>query len=590
VNPVDLGLPSRFPSFRTYAGFDQLAVAQELADNFADTGLVGGVFHRFQMLQAATGSGKSLTSATVAALLAREKAQHTPDEPFRWLVLTGTKGLQAQYLDDGLAQCSVVGHRNYPCMPAFRPGMVSAEDPDDPEFRCAAFPRDTCGYLKDTTAARESSGVAGVVGNYAHWLSLGRYSDPRLLGDFDLLVCDESHSAGEWLTRSMQIYLSPFAIGKLFGTNIPYRMPGHAKIEDWNEWFTELAEKVEERYQYLAMAKDAQGARRAERLSRELALLRIAASPEDRDYQQWAEPWVVIPQDQRPGCVFSPRWGSDFAERYLFRSIPRVLLTSATVTPQHAKQLGIPADEMRFREVPSPFDPRRRPVVYIPTTRVDYRMTDGQRWLLMRRIDQVIEAAIELGAGNGLIHSVSYEWAEQIKRDSAYSAAILTHARDSADYQRVLEQFKAMGRAGQFAVICSPRMVEGVDLPDVLCAWQVIVKCPTPNSQEPLEAARNKDQGYRNLVVAMKVTQMLGRPVRGLGDYATTFVFDDHWGQHVSRECPFAQWVRAAFKTVRPDDVGRVDIGRELLTRDKVEKLGQAPVVAVPQIVQFILP
>lgn len=587
MRPVDLGLPPRFPSFRVYPGFDQLAVAQDLAAGFAG--------RQFQMLQASTGSGKSITSATVAALLVREKAQRTPDEPFRWLVLTGTKGLQVQYSDDGLAQCSVVGHRNYPCMPTHRlsPGMISAEDPDDPEFRCMAIPRDTCGYLIDTTRARESSGVAGVVGNYAHWLSLGRYSDPKLLGEFDLLVLDESHSAPEWLTRAMQIYLSPFAIGKVLGINGPYRMPpaAYTKIEEWNEWFSELAAQVEERYQYLATAKDAPGARRAERLSRELALLKIAASPEDHEYQQWTEPWVVIPQDQRPGYVFSPRWGSDFAERFLFRGIPRVLLTSATVTPQHAKQLGILPDAMRFREVPSPFDPRRRPVVYVPTTRVDYRMTDGQRWLLMRRIDQVIEAAIELGAGNGLIHSVSYDWANQIKADSAYSAAILTHRKDSAEFQAALERFKAMGRAGQFAVICSPRMVEGVDLPDILCTWQIFVKCPFPDTQDPLEKVRAKDPGYRNLVVAMKVTQLLGRPVRRIEDFATTFVFDDHWGQHVSKNCPFAQWVRAAFKTVRPDDVGRVNIGKELLTREKVERLGPAqPSQAVQQIVQFIQP
>jgi ATP-dependent DNA helicase DinG len=589
MRPTDLGLPSRFPSFRVYPGFDQLAVAQDLAAGYAE--------HRFQMLQAATGSGKSLTSATVAALLARDLASEqdiNPNyKPFRWLVLTGTKGLQVQYQDDGLAQCSVVGHRNYPCMPrAPFQGMISAEDPDDPEFRCMAIPRDTCGYLADTTRARESSGVAGVVGNYAHWLSLGRYSDPKLLGEFDLLVMDEAHSGGEWLTRAMQIYLSPFAIGKVLGINGPYRMPSPAacaKIEEWNEWFSELAARVEERYQYLAMAKDAPGARRAERLSRELTLLMDVS--ENLELAGLSEPWVVIPQDQRPGYVFSPRWGSDFAERFLFRGIPRVLLTSATVTPQHAKQLGISPDAMRFREVPSPFDPRRRPVVYVPTTRVDYRMTDGQRWLLMRRIDQVVEAAIELGAGNGLIHSVSYEWAEQIKRESAYSAAILTHRKDSTEFQAALERFKAMGRAGQFAVICSPRMVEGVDLPDELCRWQVVVKVPTPNSQEPLEAARNKDKDYRNLVVAMKITQMVGRPVRGIGDFATTVIFDDHWGQHVARECPFAQWMRAAFRAVRPDDVGRVDIGKELLTRERVESLGPAQTSRVAQqVVQFIQP
>jgi Rad3-related DNA helicase len=575
MKPSDLGLPAdKFPSFRSYAGFDQLAAAQELSSSP----------ERFQILNASTGSGKSGVGAAVAGLMAIAKRARDPESaPFRWLVLTGTKGLQHQWHGDGLVQRSVVGHRNYPCMSR---GFVGGDgETDDPEFRCAAFPKSECGYLRDTTALRDSqSGV----GNYAHWLSLGRYSDPDLLGEFDLLILDEAHSAPSWLTNAMQIYLSPMLVGRLLGHTFPYKMPDHRKVEGWHQWACETRMAADSRRDCLIAAKDAPGARRLTRLIRDLDELVIASDPDsyrqEKLHEPRTEPWIVIPQSDRPGFIFSPRWGSDFAERYLFRGIPHILLTSATVTPQHARYLGIEISEMKYREAPSPFDVRRRPVLWCPTTRVDFKMTDGARFQLWRRVDELIEAAMEQGAGNGIIHTGSYERMRELVAQSKWAPAIMTHRQDSAHFQSQLDQFKSRGRAGQFAIMASPRMVEGVDLPGVEARWQLLLKMPFGDSRDPLEAARMEDAGYRMLVLMEKVMQALGRINRGDWDFGTSLILDDHW-EYLKWSVPFPGWLKASFGKVGIGPDGRAEI--EFLVKAKVDAL---PVVAAPRVVQLIQP
>jgi Rad3-related DNA helicase len=530
MKPSDLGFNSqRFPDWRCYPGFNQLETALEIAN----------AKERFFVLNAGTGVGKSPTYAAAGRLLGPTS---------RYLVLVGTKGLQAQVLGDGLVDRLVYGHRNYSCMARSRFGtLVDDADADDPDFRCA-MPRDRCSYLGDVAAAVASRSV---IANNAYWMSIGRYSDPGLLGEFDYLVIDEAHDAGPWLAKAVSIHISPGRLRKYLGVRDP-KIPRHAKIEDWLPWAKEYGERVLEQRPHVAR----EDKKRFERLASDIAQLIEVSSPEEFAHAGLKEPWIVTLNSNDTlghGVSFTPRWGSDFAERYLFRNIPKVLLTSATVTPQHARYLGIPDDQMRYREIPSPFDVRRRPVVWIPTTRVDYRMTPGQKWKLSQRVDEVIEAAIVQGAGNGVIQTGSYERTQEIIKGSRFAPVIITHRQDSADFAAALQRFKEMGSCGKFAVIASPRMVEGVDLPGNEARWQIILNVGYPNSLDPIIKARASDPHYRNMVVAETIMQKCGRPVRGAEDFAMTIVLDDHWA-HVRRDCPFPEWFRAGFRVVRIDE------------------------------------
>jgi Rad3-related DNA helicase len=559
LKPTDLGLPPKFAEFRAYPGFDQLATARDLAT----------ATERLQILNSATGSGKSVTYSATAAL-----------RDARWLVLVGTRGLQTQLLDDGLVKRLVWGHRNYSCA-AGMGGNAEDADTDDPEYRCCV-PRDRCYYLADVAAAQAARSV---VCNYAYWMSIARYSDPDLLGPFDFLVCDEAHGAHSWLTKAVSVYLSPGRVGRTLGVSRWPHLPVWPEIGKWHDVFAHFTRLGYERLAGLGR-EDRIERRKVERLIRDLELLATVSDPDAAEAAGYREPWIVIPGQEHDRYVsgsvqFSPRYPSDFAERLLFRGIPNVLLTSATVAETHADWLGIPPAERRYREVPSPFDPRRRPVIWVPTARVDFRMSDGARWKLGQRVDELIAAAIDQDAGNGLLHTGSYERTREIVGGSKFRAAIITHRqpsrRDPGDFAEALGRFKEAGRRGQFAVFASPRAQEGISLDDELGRWQALLKMPFPDGRDPLTAARAKSASYRNAVVTEAVTQMIGRLVRSMGDYGTTWILDDHWS-HIRQDCPFAAWLRAAFQVVRVDNGERL----KFLTHEIVAGL------PAPRVVELI--
>lgn len=557
MRPADLGLPPKFAEFRAYPGFDQFQAALKLATGDAQV----------EILNAATGSGKSVTYAAIGKL---RKA--------RTLVLVGTKGLQNQLLADGLVDRIVYGHRNYSCAQKLVAGQLSDADADDPEFRCAV-PRDKCRYNLDVDLANAAEVVST---NYAYWLSIGRYGQPGLLGDFDLLVCDEAHGAATWLTNAVSIYISRARLGSLLEMNRWPVLPEYKSIGEWHNFAMEYKNKALDRLDSLDERDPKR--RRVERLVGDLRALVRVSHPLVGELTELREPWIVIPGETdtntgNRGVKFSPRWGSDFAERLLFRGIEKRVLASATITRQHATYLGIDtANESacRYTEVPSPFDPRRRPLIYIPTVRVDFRMTEGGKWKLHQRVDQIIEAAISKQAGNVVIHSGSYERNRELLAALSgkwYAPSIISHKQDSGDFEQALEKFKAAGREGRFAIMISPRMQEGVDLPNELARVQVILKVPFPYSLDPLTKARAEDGAYRNMYVAEVMMQMAGRAVRGDGDWATTFMLDDHWA-YMRRDAPFPQWFRLGFRKLDLDVEGGQRIEDVLLTQKMVDALG----------------
>lgn len=546
MKPSDLGFSAeRFPDFRRYTGFDQLNCALQLATAPEVT---------YDILNAPTGTGKSLTYSAAAKLM----------KAGRWLVLVGTKGLQSQLLNDGLVERAVYGHRNYSCASRIV-AQTSDADADDPEFRCGV-PRDKCQYNLDVDLA---NGAESVVTNYAYWLSIGRYSDPGLLGEFDLLILDEAHGAGNWLTKAVTVYLSGSRLKACLGLQHWPQIPNWDTIGKWHEWAREMKNRALDRLD--GMSDKDPNRRRVMRLVDDLRRLTKVSHPNVKELGTFplTEPWIVIPgnDSDRPSVEFSPRWGKDFANGLLFRGIEKVVLASATVTRQHAKYLGVPESAMRYTEVPSPFDARRRPVISVPVCRVDFRMSEGAKWKLNQQVDKIIGAAIEQGAGNGIVHTGSYERTRELVVASKYRPAIISHRQDPKRTDRVLgdllfeealEKFKQAGRDGRFAVLVTPRAQEGVDLPGDLCRWQAILKVPFPYSLDPLTKARAADPGYRNLYVAEVMMQMCGRPVRGADDFATTFMLDEHWRQHAARNSPFPGWFRAGF--MKPDSDGNLSL------------------------------
>lgn len=535
--PSDVGLPAKFTSFRP--GQAELALAIATDDN------------RFVLVSAPTGSGKSVTYTTVAQLV-----------DARVLILTANKGLQQQLGHDfgAIGLVDIRGMNNYRCVAVDstgplaeygKPGMSCDEGPCHLKIEC---PLRQAGCLYYDAVSRASSARL-VVTNYAYWMTMGRYGNPDALGEFDMLVLDEAHEAPDQLADFCAIRLRHDEVRSIIGESIP---PIDEDIETWIDWAKLATEKCRE--VWIEAARDYSLARTGNERRSAARYLKTVADlgsrlkelsnahkwmrSEPSDPNAWvpgtATDWVA--EKTNDGALFSPVWAHAYAEDYLFRRIPRVVLASATLQKRTAVYLGIPDAAMSWREVKSSFDPRRRPLIYIPTTTVDRNMTEGQVRMWVNRVDSIIAGRLDR---KGIIHTRSYDRMNLLFARSKYRHLMLTHTSQNA--RDVVEKFK---RAATPCILVSPSMEEGYDFPHDYCRYQILAKVPFVDSRSPVIKARAKsDKTYLNYLTTLSIIQQVGRGMRAEDDWCENFIIDDHieWFWPAAKKL-MPNWFRSAYR------------------------------------------
>lgn len=532
--PSDIQLPPRFSDWRP----GQFEAAVELA----------GSPRRFSLLSAPTGSGKSLIYAAIAKLL-----------DTRALVLVGTKALQRQLMSDfeEIGMHEIKGQVNYRCLALddelAEYGVAGAGCNDGPCHVGVSCSRKRDGGCLYYDAVARASEAELVVTNYAYWLTLGRYTDPDTLGEFGLLICDEAHSAPEWLTRFCTVELDRRVVRKLIGLDLP---PIDEGVAVWAEWARGAAMIADERVSALRRElRETSHRRRVTKQLREMTDLyrdlvemaragkwRESEGPRVRSRGPGLETdWIA--EKTRDGARFSPVWAHDYAESLLFRTIPKIVLCSATLTPTVGKYLGIPPADRQFLESGSGFNPKRRPFIYIPTTRVDHRMMEGQKRIWINRIDAIIDKRLDR---RGIIHTKSYARAKDIVRRSRHSDLMITH-----DNSRGLRTAVARYvNSDPPCILVSPSVDEGFDFPHDTCRYQILSKVPFIDGRSPLVRARSRtDNDYLNWEASLSLVQMVGRGMRAADDLCETFICDDHW-KWFRRAGMFPKWFKLAWEQI----------------------------------------
>lgn len=531
--PTDLGLPAKFGTWRR--GQEDTVIAAASSEK------------RFYMLSMPTGGGKSAVYMGVSKML-----------DARALVLTGTKGLQAQLIGDfkSMGLVEVKGQSNYKCIKdsvgAGYANMVMCNDGSCHSGVECHLRNNGCLYYD---AVRVGAKSQLVVANYAYWMTMNRYSDPEALGKFDLLILDEAHAAPEFLAEFCTIEIDRSELHALLDMELP---PVNEDREVISEWATKARAQCIIKYQAAKNrvhegAKYVKLVRRLIDLGRRLAELANAhkwrrAEPAYNDASiagvatDWLGEEVLDPVTRKPKAVrFSPVWAHAYAEQYLFKSIPRVLMVSATLQPKAAKYLGVGAAQYEFHEAASTFDPKRRPLYHVPTTEVGRNMSDGQVRIWLNKIDAIIESRLDR---KGIIHTRSYDRAQLILANSRHRNILMSHGSRNA--RDVVEAFK---RAKAPKVLVSPSMETGWDFPYDQCEYQIIAKIPFMDTRSRVITARAKsDKKYLNYMTVLSLIQTYGRGMRAEDDSCETFIIDDQidWFKPASKEF-WPKWFSAAF-------------------------------------------
>lgn len=529
MTPGDLGLPDKFSSWRPHQ-YDAVVAAVS-----SDT--------RFTILNMPPGTGKSATYMAIHQILGG-----------RTLVLTQTKGLQAQLVRDfaSIGLTEIKGQSNYRCLyfdTQSSGGPGCDEGPCHAGIKCE-LKESGCHYYDAVRRAARSKIVSG---NYSYWMTVNRHADPLTIGQFNNLILDEAHDAADALAEFVKISINREEVLALIGEHLP----SGASIDEWVEWATHHLPSCAARIE----SAKAQAAlhRHAVTIVRRLgalydSLLALSKAQQWRrtdapDPPAWvpgtSTDWIIEESPER--VEFQPVWAHGYAEQYLFAHVPRIYLLSATVTEKDASFLGIARDQLTYKSYPSPFKISNRPIFFYPACRVRKDMTVGELRQWINRIDQIIEHEAIRGHKKGIIHAVSYQRARYIKQHSRYSGIILIH--DSSTTRSTVDRFKRMDAP---AILVSPAVGTGWDFPYEECRFQIVAKLPFVDNRPAVIAARHKaDKHYLNYVCLVALIQMTGRGVRAEDDACHTYIIDDNWSWFQSRtRAMMPKWFRSAIQTI----------------------------------------
>jgi len=237
--------------------------------------------------------------------------------------------------------------------------------------------------------------------------------------------------------------------------------------------------------------------------------------------------WI---EDSQPDAVVFEILHPARYNNTLFQGAGKVVLLSATLTKKTLALLGIPQGEVTWWEAPSTFPVHARRVTYVPTVKVDYRMTPAHEAMLAARVDQYLSAR---PTRKGIIHTVSYARAKKLYDKSAYKGRMRLHAGGD----KASDVVTAFRKSTHPEVLVSPAMDMGIDLPDDQCRFTVILKLPFPSTQSKIVQARAAlDPEYVPYLMCQRLEQSVGRDVRHQGDWSEHIVVDDNfrwaWGKY----------------------------------------------------------
>lgn len=480
-SPQTLGLPAKFDAWRE----PQIEALRWLLNST----------RRVKAFCAPTGFGKSAVYVAYALITKQPTC-----------FVTDSRALQDQLMDDfrSVGLVDIRGRSNYQC------------DMGD-DYSCQEGYAMRCPY-KGTVACPSSQAEMRaaasplVVTNYAKWTTSRAYGTG--MQHFQQVVFDEGHKAPGALDSAVQVTLHHKEIEETLGLDFP--TPGMAEeFVNWKPWAVSAKSDADmeqgaakRRMDDSPTSTNVRHFLHMRNLTRRLSTL-ATANPAN---------WVA--DEAEKGYQFDPIRSGRYAEAALLLRVPSVVVVSATLRPKTLFMLGVPKTEFDFREFESDFDPKRCPIYYIPTMRVDNRVDDLSRlWILH---DQIAGRRTDR---KGIVQTVSYARRDLVVEASRFGPHMLVNPKGEAATSFV-QQFK---RSPAGTIFVSPSVGEGFDFPMSQCEWQFLCKIPFPNGHSKIHKARQQDDPEYGAYLAMnKMVQIFGRGARSKIDQCENFIGDMH--------------------------------------------------------------
>lgn len=202
------------------------------------------------------------------------------------------------------------------------------------------------------------------------------------------------------------------------------------------------------------------------------------------------------------------------------------VLLSATVGGQksYEENTGIrftKEKESKFEMVPSTFDFSKSPVYFLNRYKMSFKERDASFEALKPMIYNIIR---QFAGKHGIIQTGSYEFAQKIMfyAPSDIAGRLIMYNGSREKQNAVLEH-----QYTDDSILIGPTLVEGIDLPDDLCRFIIILKVPYPNIKDKYVSEKIKlFPLWYNSHTSNLIIQGIGRGVRNKDDYCVTYIMD----------------------------------------------------------------
>lgn len=488
--------------------------------------------HKFVIVCAPTGSGKSFFSKTLANCTSKPngilessinnsdafRRDHTgkyllEDElkdqpPFGAFALTITKSLQDQYKE--LFQDSEVlkGKANYKCTVDERYDVSLAPCIFDADLKTKCLLECSCPYYENRKKTLLNN--FGVL-NYSMFLSL-----PDHVKKKEYIVCDEASEIEDELVKRFSRTL-PFKFLKKLGyseDNIPFDNYFKFKI-----WLNELNGRIFDEIELIKTALKNTSKKGAIPQSEQnkFTLFNNIYMQMEATAETWDQCEYIIETDS--DNIYIKPFKVDVLANHIFNLGEKIVLMSATIIdPENfAKTLGI--KKFKYIEAKSLFDPKKAPIYVDTKNRINHRNLKDK---LPHIKNMIIKICDTHKKEKGIIHT--------------HTMQITEYLREYIDDPRFLFRFpgtdnetiiKQHIESPEPTILVSPSMAFGVDLKGDLAKFQIVAKAAyLPLKDERIKRLFEEDPEWYSNKMLNNLIQACGRGVRNRDDECVTYILD----------------------------------------------------------------
>ena len=219
-------------------------------------------------------------------------------------------------------------------------------------------------------------------------------------------------------------------------------------------------------------------------------------------------------------------WQTTWFTKKILEKFNLCIFMSATINRTIlSKETGIAENEFEFIDQPSEIPEKNRQIKFLNS----YSYKNETDWNVV--IDKIKEIFDKHSGQRGLILCTAYKQMDEIQRGM--------EERYPADFMRLTFDVKARKFKDTISennekpngVIISAKAGTGIDLKDDLSRFQIIIKAPYMSElqdQNDKRAAKIKEFDLPRFFMKslFRLVQFAGRSVRGITDYAETYVLD----------------------------------------------------------------